>query len=202
MMGVSAVCYLLGYFPNSMPPIDMTFRQASAISVREKPELVFGSSCFVIDAVTKSGRGSIWLDPLHGYLIAKAEYHLRPGDVVDVVNNRVQPPGVVTDLQVYGIRFRKLNDTWVTVAGTLETRSVWPPDGHEYTVRANQISEIILKPDFSTLPNAFGMEDAHEGARVRMTDQRGNFERGIFVWRNGKIQAAPSGPTGLRGSQR
>jgi hypothetical protein len=182
MMAGSQVYYLLGYFPITMPRIDMTFRQASAISVRGKTELVDGSPCFVIDAVTKCGRGSVWLDPQHGYLIAKAEYHIRPGDFLDEVKNRVQPPGKVTDMRLYGIRFKKLNDTWVTVAGTEETRSTWPPDGYEDAVRTDEISEIIVQPDFSTLTNAFALEDVHEGAWVKVWDKRN------LVWRNGKIQ--------------
>ena len=198
MMAASKVHYLLGYFPITMPRIDMTFRQASAISVRGKTELVDGSPCFVIDAVTKSGRGSIWLDPQRGYLIAKAEYHIRPGDFLNVDINRVQPPGKVTDITLYGTRFKKLNDTWVAVAGTEETRSTWPPDGYENAVHTDEISEILLQPDFSTLTNAFALDDVHEGARVRVAADR----KWNFIWRNGKIQAAPSAPTGQRGPQR
>jgi len=192
IMGASKVGYLLGYFPNSMPRIDLAFRQASAISVRAKPELVDGSPCLVVDAATKSGRGSIWLDPQHGYLIAKAEFHIRAGDL-DAIN-RAQKPGRVTDLKIQGIRFAKLNDTWVTVAGTLETRSTWPPDGYENAVYTDEITEIIPNPDFSTLPNAFGLEDVHDGARVQLDGRRG-----YFVWRNGQVQPAPSPPSGRRG---
>ena len=176
--------FLLGYIPSGKARIDQNFRQASSISVREKTEMVDGAACYVIDAVTKSGRGSIWLDPQHGYLIAKAEYHVKAGDFYV---NRIVESGMVMDFKLYDVRFKKVNDTWVTVAGTKETNKVWPPDGYEHYKESYVISEITLHPDFSTLPNAFALEDVHEGAKVRVASNR----NGNFVWRNGKIQAGP-----------
>jgi hypothetical protein len=176
------VYFLLGYFPIGKTRIDVNFRQASSLSVRGKTELVDGSPCFVLDAVTKSGRGSIWLDPQHGYLIAKAEYHVRAGDFY---NNFTQKPGTVMDFKLYDVQFKKVNDTWVAVAGTEESNKTWLPDGYEHYKERYAISEIILQPDFSTMPNAFGLDDVQEGANVRVGDKRN------FVWRNGKIQAGP-----------
>ena len=185
IMGVACkVYFLLGYFPLGKTRIDANFRQASSISVREKTEMVDGAACYVIDAVTKSGRGSIWLDPEHGYLIAKAEYHVKAGDLF---NNHFQKTGTVMDFKLYGTRFKKVNDTWVTVAGTEESNNVWLPDGYEHYKESYVISEITLHPDFSTMPNAFALEDVHEGAKVRVASNR----NGNFVWRNGKIQAGP-----------
>jgi hypothetical protein len=180
----SKVHFLLGYFPIGKTRIDLNFRQASSISVREKTEMVDGAACYVIDAVTKSGRGSIWLDPQHGYLIAKAEYHVKAGDFY---NNHTQPSGTVMDFKLYDVRFKKVNDTWVTVAGTQESNKVWLPDGYEHYKISYVISEITLNPDFSTLPNAFALEDVHEGAKVKVASN----PNGNFVWRNGKIQAGP-----------
>jgi len=185
IMGVACHAYfLLGYIPRGKTRIDANFRQASSISVREKTEMVDGAACYVIDAVTKSGRGSIWLDPEHGYLIAKAEYHVKAGDFY---NNRTQTSGTVMDFKLYDVRFKKVNDTWVTVAGTEESNNVWLPDGYEHYKESYVISEITLQPDFSTLPNAFALEDVHEGAKVQVV----NNHKGNFVWRNGKIQAGP-----------
>ena len=185
MLGMATkVYFLLGYFPIGKTRIDLNFRQASSISVRGKTELVDGSSCYVIDAVTKAGRGSIWLDPQHGYLIAKAEYHVKAGDFY---NNRIQKTGTVKDFKLYGMRFKKVNDTWVAVAGTLETHKVWLPDGYENEKETQTISEITLQPDFSSMTNAFGLEDVHEGAAVRDEANRD----GKFVWKNGKIQPGP-----------
>jgi hypothetical protein len=184
IMGVACHAYfLLGYFPRGKARIDLNFRQASSISVREKTEMVDGAACYVIDAVTKSGRGSIWLDPEHGYLIAKAEYHVKAGDFY---NERIKT-GTVMDFKLYDVRFKKVNDTWVTVAGTEESNKVWLPDGYEHYKESYVISEITLHPDFSTLPNAFALEDVHEGAKVQVASNR----KGNFVWRNGKIQAGP-----------
>ena len=176
------VYFLLGYFPIGKTRIDLNFRQASSVSVRGQTELVGGSPCFVLDAVTKSGRGSIWLDPQHGYLIAKAEYHVRAGDFY---NNHIQKAGTVMDFKLYDVQFKKVNDTWVTVTGTEESNKTWLPDGYEHYKERYAISEIILKPDFSMMPNAFGLDDVQEGAAVRVGDKKN------FVWRNGKIQAGP-----------
>ena len=185
IMGVECHAYfLLGYFPRGKARIDLNFRQASSISVREKTEMVDGAACYVIDAVTKSGRGSIWLDPQHGYLIVKAEYHVKAGDFY---NNRTQPSGTVMDFKLYDVRFKKVNDTWVAVAGTEESNNVWLPDGYEHYKESFVISEITLHPDFSTLPNAFALEDVPEGAKVKVVSNR----NGNFVWRNGKVQAGP-----------
>ena len=175
------VYFLLGYFPLGRNRVDTTFREASSLSVRKTQEVINGSSCFVIDADSRAGRGSIWVDPGHGYLIAKAEYHLKDGDILD---GRTQQRGAKSDFLLSGVRFKLVDGTWVTVAGTVESHKVWPPDCFIYETEKAEISEINLAPDFSSMTNAFALEGVREGAPVKVQGEHGK----KFVWRNGKIQ--------------
>ena len=179
------VGYLLGYSPLGLKRVDVILREAGAISVRGKPEVVGGAACSVIDADTKAGRASIWLDPQRGYLIAKAEYHVRGGDFDGV---HLQKPGTVMEFKMTGTRFKKVNETWVTMAGTMEIHKVWLPDGYENYLENYAISEITLNPDFSTMTNAFALEDVREGAQVRVNSAREN-----YVWRSGMILPSATG---------
>jgi hypothetical protein len=58
-------------FLGSDERLDVLLRGADRISVRPAPETIHGSPCAVIEADTKCGRYTVWLDPAHGYHAAK-----------------------------------------------------------------------------------------------------------------------------------
>ena len=62
---------LMGIFYGDYERIDSVLRKADTISVRKETEQVGESDCFVIDANAGGGKYTVWIDPKHGYNIAK-----------------------------------------------------------------------------------------------------------------------------------
>ena len=72
---------LRGYFYGDYERVDSILRHADSISVRDNTQSIGASDCYVIDAVTKHGKYKLWIDPEHGYNIAKAISRKTRGDL-------------------------------------------------------------------------------------------------------------------------
>jgi hypothetical protein len=105
------VSYIVGYV-GSDERLDTILRKAYRISVRETTENVGGSECFVIDADTKCGHYTIWLDPEHGYHPAKVT---RKAGHRDYTHGRqfTDFPGFTAFTYLDSVRFEKVADIWV-----------------------------------------------------------------------------------------
>ena len=66
---------LNGYLKGDEKPIIEILREADKIELRKDMEVIGGSECYVIEATGKHGEYTVWLDPQHGYNIAKAKVH-------------------------------------------------------------------------------------------------------------------------------
>ena len=73
------ISHLLGYI-DSDERLDEVLRKAYRISVRKKTENIRGSECFVIDAHTKYGQYTVWLDPEHGFHPSKVRHRAKEGE--------------------------------------------------------------------------------------------------------------------------
>lgn len=51
--------------------IDTVLRRADTISIRQETEVVGEVNCHVVDAATRNGNYTVWIDPQHGYSIAQ-----------------------------------------------------------------------------------------------------------------------------------
>ncbi|MHC4334367.1 MAG: hypothetical protein ACYSUV_11540 [Planctomycetota bacterium] len=157
---------VLGYFwgdePSEGRRVDSVLRKAETISVRDKMENVGRTECYVIDAVEKCGNYTLWIDPQHGYNIAKAEVFRGAG--------QLRQQGFTENSSVYSsvrdVRFKKIDDVWVPMDAVTERRSeafngavVWRKVHHKRT-------EVTLNPDHEAL-RSFCPDDIPPGAEVR-----------------------------------
>ena len=63
---------LLGFYSGNNGRIDKVLRQERRVSVRERMENVGGANCYVIDAVTRYGRQTVWIDPERGHNVRRS----------------------------------------------------------------------------------------------------------------------------------
>ncbi len=70
VMNMSSYSGIHGFL-GSEKRLDAVLRAASRISLRPTTEPINGFACHVIDAHTKYGQYTVWLDPTHGYNAAK-----------------------------------------------------------------------------------------------------------------------------------
>jgi hypothetical protein len=157
--------------------------KVSKLSVRDSPEKTAGSNCYVVDAETKGGKYALWIDPEHGYNIAKAE----------VQWGENQPPYGVPHWRVKSafnsisnVRFRKIHNLWVPVEADIVLNRNW--HNGEWTKQSwhHKLTDVILSPDNEML-SSFVPDDIKNGAEVRILGVNGKYFQGRYTWKNGQV---------------
>lgn len=165
------------------------------VSVRPKLEKIGGALCYVIEAKTLSGDIIVWLDPDHGYNVARAELRQSKGHKISarasipyVLGGADKMPTrtiIAEQKTVDKVAFSKVGDRWVPVKRHVtfarHSQEDFPPiEGESYIERTN----IVLNPDFEKM-GAFKIEVPDE-TRVLGSENGGV----AMVWRQGKVVPA------------
>jgi len=181
---------LIGIFEGDLEPVSLLLRQARTISVRPQQEQVGGSSCYIIDAVTDHGKYTIWIDPEHGYNIAKAQVYKKEGDIAwgkplewlgDLSNWRGPKPARLRGLSftLKNVRFDKINGVWIPMEADYETTK--KRDDYDSAVKAHyRRTYFEADPDFDAI-NAF-VPDIPNGTRVFIWGVQGI----KYEWKDGE----------------
>ena len=170
---------LMGTLPNDAERVDFVLRKALTISVRDKAENIGGTDCYVIEADTKHGEYTVWIDPEHGYNIAKAIVKREPGDTV-FQNNYILPERDRIYSSLENVRFKKVDDVWVPVEADVKDERNFP-DGKYHKGRGHRkITEIILNLEFKD--SDFIPDDIPNGAKVYIKGIRGK-----YTWQDGQV---------------
>jgi hypothetical protein len=169
---------LRGYFYGDYERVDSILKEADTISVRDNTQSVGGSDCYVIDAVTKHGRYTLWIDPEHGYNIAKAVARKTRGDQGShgILRGKERIYFILKN-----VRFEKIDDVWVPIEADRYMSRIWS-QGEFWKSRGHtKITEFILNPDHDAL-GSFLPDDIRDGAKIYSIN--GVRTRG-YTWRNG-----------------
>jgi hypothetical protein len=167
---------LLGYCPGDYKRIDLILVGADDISLREKTEPIGESKCYVIDAQTKCGKYGVWIDPDHGYNIAKIEVQRKKGDLVG------DQATAKTDMSftLYNVRFEQIDKIWVPMEAEMKQTD----DSQSKTVKCHhKRTEVILNPDHEAL-KSFVADDIPDGTNVDFSDDKTK-----YIWQDGKPAA-------------
>jgi len=188
-----------GIFTGDRQPIDIVFSEASDIDVRPEMEKVNGFNCYVIDAVTPYGKYNLWIDPEHGYNIAKAKVHKSGSDILyDKPINQYEAQSVPKGLKYNGIlfnkrsefffelnviEFQKINNVWFPAEASFQTENRYV-DGRIVCYKTHhKRTNIDPNPDFEAI--AAFVPDFPEGTRVYIEEAPGI----NYTWQNGKLIA-------------
>jgi hypothetical protein len=158
---------VMGYFlgdDGSGERVDQVLRDAQRIQVRDRLEPVGRSRCYVVDAVTKRGKYTIWIDPKHGYNIAKAEVfrEARQCDAVFTESWKGKIKMFYTSLS--NVRFKRIQDVWVPMEadGEFDSESIRSKDWGKWHYKR---TEVVLNPDHEAL-RSFYPDDIPTGTEV------------------------------------
>ncbi|MBN2591361.1 MAG: hypothetical protein JXA96_15965 [Sedimentisphaerales bacterium] len=189
---------LFGLFFGDWLPFSTILTESETITLRETTETINDSKCFVIDAVTSHGKFSIWIDPEHGYNIAKAEVRktendiyygkplkdaypqTRPEGLPNSWDWERLPPLVSYSFNINNVKFDKINNIWVPMEGQWEYIE---EDENGKIKKANfsyKAQAIDLNPDFKTI-SAF-IPDIPEGTSINIPGGKST-----YTWKGGKI---------------
>jgi len=169
---------LTGYFYGDHERVDSIFRGADTISVRDSTQKIGGSDCYVIDAAGKYGKYTLWIDPAHGYNIAKAISRKTRGDQW---SHGVLKGKAKIYFSLKNVRFEKIDGVWVPVEADTYSSHTWSKG--EFWKSSGHIkrTEFILNPDHDAL-GSFLPDDIRDGAKISYIN--GVRTRG-YTWRNG-----------------
>lgn len=182
------VSYLVGYI-DSDERLDAILRKASRILVRQATENVRGSECYVIDAHTKYGKYSVWLDPEHGYHPAKVMHWAKEGDRV---HSHLLAKGDAGTAYLNNVRFEKVDGVWVPMeadAGFDRIVGGNPKHFNKEDIHYKR-TKIILNPDHDKLGSFVDpiFEDPNNDPElVNGTCVRLDHNPTEYFWQDGKI---------------
>ncbi len=168
-----------GFF-SSHEPVDAFIRRSGRAAVRGQTEMVNGSACYVIDAPTEEGQLTVWIDPAHGYHVAKAMMVQKEGHKV---HGEILPRGHKEQCILTNVSFKQVNKVWVPVESTYEADIMRPPDSIMSGKTHSKITEFLIDPDHEAL-RSFEVNDFPEGTRTSYMDN-GRLLPVWYIWKNG-----------------
>ncbi len=150
---------LMGYHPGTFVRIDELLRDANDLRMHDRTESVNGSQCYVIEASTKYGDFILWLDPQHGYAIAKSQVQM--SRAVGHLWHGQRLPFEIGSQVFEVIRFSRVSDVWIASEAVQVT---------EYTINSRSyrnkthisVTEFVPTPDHEAL-KSFAPDDIPEG---------------------------------------
>ena len=155
---------LRGFLEGDVERVDSILRKADTISVRHETERVGKSQCYIIDAVTRHGKYEVYIDPEHGYNIAKATVERARGDVVFIVDYVLGARERMFS-SMENVRFRKIDDIWVPMEADIEFDRTFRNGSFYRSKYHHKRTQFILNPDHDAL-GSFIPDDIEDGTIV------------------------------------
>jgi len=156
----------LGFFFGDEERVDLVLRTSENISVREKKEKAGASDCYVIDAVIRNrGRYTLWIDPEHGYNIARAR--VIKGENDEIYGEKQKRIKLKVVDSINNVRFEKINDLWVPAEADIELDRKWDDGGFDNEKGRYKLIELLLDPDHEALGSFDRGNDVKDGAKFR-----------------------------------
>ena len=178
--------------------IDLKLRAAKDLRLRPKLELAGWdpSPCYVIEGETETGRYTLWLDPAHGYHLAREVAQRRP----EHLGPNGQPCGENAVSTVEKVRYEKRDGFWLPVEISSRMESTYQGRRTLQTFHI-RVARFTLNPDHAAL-RSFAPDDIRDGTEVvlvgnnRRTQATGIWRSGRAVDTNGAVLWAPESLAG------
>ena len=144
------VILIRGFYPIDNERVDAAVRKEQTVSMRDETEKINGSECYIIDAEGSTKKYTIWIDPNHGYNVAKGQIQYKDSDLF---------------LSQENIRFEKIDDFWIIAEAVVKRiQKFRNGDFTDETIRCKMI-EIKINPDHEHL-SSFLPDDILNGTMV------------------------------------
>jgi hypothetical protein len=175
-----------GYvFGNDQDIGTMFLRADATVKLLDKRSKVNGVDCYVIEAqVPQRGEYKAWIDPVHGFNLARLRTRRKTGDLVN---------GKIFGEDVYGtelyevLKFQEVSGLWLPKTFTQKNNS--HDGGYDYDSRGftqTELYEVHLDPDHDK-EKSFLTDDILNGTQVRLEGYPLNGPENVLVWQDGKV---------------
>jgi len=144
----------LGY-AQTKARLDRILREAEHISVRQEPEMVNGSPCYVVEAQTECGDVKVWLDSEHGYHPARIRVSVGVGDDIGDPGSPhiiTRKEGVTREYRLDHVRFEEVDGIWVPMEAHRKSYVVLGSENGFFDSKSHfKRTKIVLNPDHDAL---------------------------------------------------
>ena len=150
--------------------------ESADLHLKDEMENVNGALCYVLEATTKYGKVTVWIDPERGYNPLRWIIHKTEDDLFDDKPISSNSWEAVFDAS----KLQKIGETFIITGGNL-THTISSADGYTSVSRYTyKVSEAELNPDFNAL-GAFKIK-LPNGTPVQIAESQIKYR-----WWNGKI---------------
>ena len=139
---------LPGFHSGNNGRIDKVLRQGRRVSVRERMENIGGANCYVIDAVTRYGRQTVWIDPERGHNVRKFVISRKPGDKNGYLTLK---KGQKYDYHFEVQHFKKVENAWIPEQYSARMAQYFNPKSVHRGKTDGKLIEVTLNPDHEAL---------------------------------------------------
>ncbi|MCU0784837.1 MAG: hypothetical protein MUF81_12505 [Verrucomicrobia bacterium] len=161
--------------------IDLRLRAAQDLRLRPKLELAGWepSPCYVLEGETETGRYTLWLDPAHGYHLAREVAERRP----EHLGPNGRPCGEHAVSTVEKVRFEMRDGLWLPVE--ISSRMEGPYQGRP-TLQTfhTKVTRFTLNPNHAAL-RSFVPDDVRDGTQVILVGENRR-TKATGTWRAGR----------------
>jgi surface antigen len=168
-----------GYCRSSFDRIDVMLREAQTATLRKDMEKVNDTACYVVDATTPCGDLTVWIDPDHGYAIARHRL-----EASKAAGHRQYDRGLVHDRCIETsetAHFECVDGVWIGLEAIQHIRYMY--EGIQYTQQRHiRITEFIPNPDHEKL-RSFQQDDVPNGTLVMIPP----ITHILYVWQDGDL---------------
>jgi hypothetical protein len=181
---INGFCRVLSEFvPDALAP---RLRDSNSLRLRPKLEPAGWdpTPCYVLEAKTRYGAYTLWLDPTRSYNLARAQVLCGPSDLMDNGKPISALGHIATANYLDKVRYEQRDGIWIPFesAGHGEDRQ------SNYVGKSNahvRITRIDLKPDHAAL-GSFLIDDIPDDNDVSVTGQDGKAQ-GMGKWHAGRV---------------
>lgn len=151
-----------GYLAGDLEPLPQVLREAKSVKVRPETEVVGDAHCTVVEATSKHGKYTLWLDESNDLTLRRAEVVKNNGDQYKDLSKLGKltvdgAPVQRTHFTMDNVAVEKINGKAVPVRARMETIYTLS-DGRTQTVsREHTRSDMDLNPDFVAI-GAFNVD--------------------------------------------
>ena len=168
------VILVRGFYAVNEERIDTALRRMQVVYVRDKTEKINASECYVIDAEDSSKECTVWLDPEHGYNIAKGQVQYKDSDLF---------------LSQENVRFEKIDDFWIITEAIVKRIQKFRNGDFTDDTTVYKLIEIKINPDRAGL-SSFLPDDIVNGTTVLFYGDTWKKTHGHISIASGRIKAS------------
>ncbi len=158
-------------------PLDQALRRAERVKLRPNLEAVGGSFCYVLEAKVDQTQYTLWLDPQHGYHLAKAVGVSTNGGVKKALSERTARGNV---------RFQNIAGVWIPVE--MDTSSEVTGPGLSSKSQAHYKCTSFLRDPDHEARRSFQSGFVANGTLVSLIGPPGTEALVRHVWMDGRLE--------------